>query len=131
MILKGLNAISQYVGKSPSTILRWHDKWQKHGDPSLAFPLMPVGSGVGQSIIWWSNTDLIMLWMRNMSEHNAKQRVGRKKKKPRGLTAKRAGECFPPSQAKAYTRLASLQPGNLEQASLDEPNHVNSIISHT
>jgi hypothetical protein len=40
-------------------------------------------------------------------------------------------EHFPPSQAKAYTRLASLQPDNLDQASLDEPNHVNSIISHT
>jgi hypothetical protein len=91
-MIKGLKNIGDYVGCSPSTVLRRHDAWQKHGDPSLSLPMVPMATGKGRGICWQTDSALLQLWLRNLAQHSARERLNRKKKAPRGRSASMGGK---------------------------------------
>ncbi len=64
MIIRGLRNIGLHMGVSPMSILRWH---RKYDDNTFNFPLVPIGSGIGNSINYITNTELINQWLMRLS----------------------------------------------------------------
>ena len=100
-ILKGLKDIGRYLGCSPATVLRRHDAWRNSGDVALSLPMTPMATGKGRGITWITETDLLLLWLKNLSRHSAIERVNRVKKAPRGISVKMGGSNGRKSQGEA------------------------------
>ena len=70
MIIRGLEAVSCYMGVSRECIRRWHTKYQ---DNTLNFPLIPIHTGFGNSIVFITSTELINTWLERLSAEDSKQ----------------------------------------------------------
>ena len=70
MIIKGLRNISQHLGVTRSSILRWHSQYD---DPTLNFPLIPRHTGKGANIYYLTTSELINAWLIRLSHKDAIQ----------------------------------------------------------
>ena len=73
MVIRGLRNIGLHMGVSGMTILRWHRRYK---DPTLCFPLVPIGTGIGNSTNYITSNELVNEWMWRLSGENVvKQRM--------------------------------------------------------